>query len=74
MRRGQVTKPESSFQLRRIHVSAETIEILYPGLPLADLTTQDGLYDSVSAHDLAEMLGLRGKDETSELEEFFEDL
>jgi hypothetical protein len=74
MKRGQVNKQEPSFLRQRVYVSAETIEILYPGLPVDDLPTQDTLFDAVAAHDLAEALGLRKHDEVNELEELFEDL
>jgi hypothetical protein len=74
MRRGHVSKQEPSFQRQRVYVSAETIDILYPGLPLESLPVQDALYDAVAAHDLAETMGLRGHDEVNELEELFEDL
>jgi hypothetical protein len=50
-------KQPASLPMKRLHISAETVHILYPGLPLETLPMQDGLYDSISAFDLARELG-----------------
>lgn len=43
----------------RIYVSAQTIHVLYPNLPLKDLPVRDNLYDALAAFDLAQALGMR---------------
>src|SRR5579871_3965075 len=42
-----------------LYISAATVQFLYPGLPLDDLTDHKGSYDSLAVFDLAEAMGLR---------------